>query len=58
LAAYNAGPGNAQQWAALVENDPDLYMELIRFKETRTYITQIYEFYGIYRRLFETEPSS
>ena len=58
LAAYNAGPGNAQQWAALVENDPDLYLEIIRFKETRTYLTQIYEFYGIYRRLYETQPSS
>lgn len=58
LAAYNAGPGNAQQWAALVSDDPDLYLETIRFKETRTYITQIYEFYSIYRRLYETQPST
>ncbi|MBI5943009.1 MAG: tetratricopeptide repeat protein [Chloroflexi bacterium] len=52
LAAYNGGPGNAQQWQALSGNDPDLFLESVRFEETRNYIRNIYEIYAIYRRLY------
>jgi soluble lytic murein transglycosylase len=52
LAAYNGGPGNAQQWQSLSGNDPDLFLESVRYEETRNYIRNIYEIYVIYRRLY------
>ncbi|MBI5963025.1 MAG: transglycosylase SLT domain-containing protein, partial [Chloroflexi bacterium] len=52
LAAYNGGPGNAQQWKSLSGDDPDLFLESVRFEETRNYIRNIYEIYVIYRRLY------
>lgn len=56
LAAYNAGPGNAAIWWQLSGNDPDLFLEIIRYSETRTYIRQIAEFMNIYRLLYERTP--
>ncbi len=53
LAAYNGGPGNTIIWNELSQNDPDLLLEVIRADETRKYITQIYEFFNIYRLLYE-----
>ena len=41
-AAYNAGPGRAKRWAE--ENPcipPDLWVELIPFDETRTYVRRV-----------------
>jgi len=52
LAAYNGGPGNSQQWKALAGDDPDLFLESVRFEETRNYIRNIYEIYTIYKRLY------
>ncbi len=52
LAAYNGGPGNAQAWMDLAGDDLDLYLETVRFEETRNYIRNIYEIYVIYRRLY------
>lgn len=52
LAAYNGGPGNAVIWKQLAGNDPDLFLEIVRFEETRNYIRNIYEIYIIYRRLY------
>ena len=52
LAAYNGGPGNAQAWKQLAGDDPDLFLESVRFEETRNYIRNIYEIYVIYRRLY------
>ncbi len=56
LAAYNAGPGNALVWNELAGNDPDLFLEIIRFQETRDYIRLIYEIFSTYRSLYS--PSS
>jgi soluble lytic murein transglycosylase len=56
LAAYNGGPGNASQWKSLVDNDPDLFLEVVRFDETRLYIQRIYEIFTIYRRLYARTP--
>lgn len=56
LAAYNAGPGNAEIWRNLSGPDPDLFVETIRFAETRDYIRSIYEIYWMYRHLYETLP--
>jgi soluble lytic murein transglycosylase len=52
LAAYNGGPGNAVLWKQLAGDDPDLFLEIVRFEETRNYIRNIYEIYVIYRRLY------
>ena len=52
LAAYNGGPGNSLEWKKLSGNDPDLFLESVRFDETRTYIRNIYEIYVIYKRLY------
>ena len=56
LAAYNGGPGNAAVWESLSLEDPDLFVEIIRFDETRRYIRGIYEVFNIYRRLYERTP--
>ncbi len=56
LAAYNGGPGNAQGWKDLANGDPDLFLEVIRFDETRRYIQHISEFLAIYRILYERNP--
>ncbi len=52
LAAYNGGPGNALEWEKLSANDPDLFLEVVRFEETRQYIRSIYEIYVVYCRLY------
>jgi soluble lytic murein transglycosylase len=52
LAAYNGGPGNAAQWQSLAKGDPDLFVEVVRFDETRQYLMGIYEVYSIYTRLY------
>jgi soluble lytic murein transglycosylase len=56
LAAYNAGPGNASIWWDLSGGDPDLFLEIIRYEETRDYIRGIYEVFSIYRRLYDRTP--
>ncbi|MBN2502028.1 MAG: tetratricopeptide repeat protein [Anaerolineales bacterium] len=52
LAAYNGGPGNAAEWNSLAGGDQDLFLEVVRFSETRSYIRGIYEIYTIYRNLY------
>jgi soluble lytic murein transglycosylase len=56
LAAYNGGPGNAMVWQKLAPDDPDLFLEVIRYSETRDYIRRIYEIYNIYRFLYNRTP--
>jgi soluble lytic murein transglycosylase len=56
LAAYNGGPGNAATWLKLAPHDPDLFLEIIRYEETRNYLRRIYEIFGIYRQLYELKP--
>ena len=52
LAGYNAGPGNAAIWAELAGNDPDLFVEVVRYGETRDYVRGIYETYRMYQKLY------
>jgi soluble lytic murein transglycosylase len=56
LAAYNGGPGNAQNWLDLAPEDPDLFLEVIRFSETRNYLRRIYENFVIYRLIYNRTP--
>lgn len=56
LAAYNGGPENARQWRLLAPDDPDLFLEVIRYAETRNYIRGIYELFSIYRMLYDRTP--
>lgn len=56
LAAYNAGPENARIWRDLARDDPDLYLETVRFEETRDYIRSIFEIFTIYRTLYDGNP--
>jgi len=52
LAGYNGGPDNAKIWLGLSGPDPDLFVEVVRFSQTRDYIRGIYENYAMYRRLY------
>ena len=56
LAAYNGGPGNAIEWHKLAPNDPDLFLEIVRFEETRKYIRGVYEIFSLYRRIYDRTP--
>lgn len=50
LAAYNAGPGNADKWGGA-----DLTVEEIPFPETRAYVEEVLEKRGEYRRKYARE---
>lgn len=52
LAAYNAGAGNTLRWVELADNDIDLFLEVIRFEETRRYLRHVYENAKMYERLY------
>jgi soluble lytic murein transglycosylase len=52
LAAYNAGPGNALVWKELAGDEPDLFLEIVRFQETRNYIRFIYEIFDTYKTFY------
>jgi soluble lytic murein transglycosylase len=52
LAAYNGGPGNAIRWLREAGDDPDLFLELITFNETRRYVARIREQLAIYQALY------
>lgn len=52
MAAYNGGPGNSLRWWEIAGEDPDLFVESIGFRETRTYVRVIREHYARYRWLY------
>jgi soluble lytic murein transglycosylase len=56
LASYNAGPEAAPIWRDLSGPDTDLFVEVIRFEETRNYIRSIYEIYAMYGSLYTAVP--
>jgi soluble lytic murein transglycosylase len=53
LAAYNGGPGSAAFWRDLAGGDEDLFVEVIRYAETRDYVRRIYENYVIYSDIYQ-----
>ena len=52
LAAYNAGPLNTMNWAKLTGNDPDVFLNTIRFLEPRVYIRNIVEIFNRYSLIY------
>jgi len=54
LAGYHAGPDDASIWLQLAQGDPDLFIEVTYFSDTRDYIRWVYEIYAIYKNLYET----
>ena len=56
LAEYNGVPGNSATWKSLAPDDPDLFLEVIRYAETRDYIRAIYEVFNIYRNIYNRPP--
>jgi soluble lytic murein transglycosylase len=54
LAAYNAGENAAPIWRNLSGSDPDLFVEVVRYEETRNYIRGIYENFKMYQTLYNS----
>lgn len=53
VAAYNAGPQAVKRWIAQYgQRDPDEFVELIGYRETRGYVKRVVGSYRIYRTLF------
>lgn len=59
LAAYNAGPGRVDDWLTRPRcpKDPDLFIESIPFKETRSYVRRILLNCWEYSRLYGEFPA-
>jgi soluble lytic murein transglycosylase len=56
LAAYNGGPGNSAAWLIHAQDDPDLFLEIIRFNETQRYVRGIFEIYSLYLGRYDRSP--
>ena len=52
LAAYNAGPSNAELWSLVASWPPADFVEAITFRETRAYVQLVMEHYAWYRALY------
>lgn len=52
LAAYNAGPSNAELWSLVASWPPADFVEAIAFRETRAYVQLVMEHYAWYRALY------
>jgi len=53
IAAYNGGWGFVQnEWLPLANDDPDLFLEVVRAEETQNYLMQIGEFLNIYKLVY------
>ncbi|MDZ4804661.1 MAG: transglycosylase SLT domain-containing protein, partial [Candidatus Eisenbacteria bacterium] len=57
LAAYNAGEGKAREWQGLLDEwDPDLFMELIDYSETRDYVRIVSYHRSTYHLFYDPMP--
>jgi soluble lytic murein transglycosylase len=58
IASYNAGPGNVAKWLqSIPTQDPDEFVEVIPFDETKNYVRQVFGNYWNYLRLYNPEIS-
>jgi soluble lytic murein transglycosylase len=56
VASYNAGPGNVSSWLKKYGfNDPDAFIEVIPFAETKGYVEAVFGNYWNYLRLYNPE---
>ncbi|MEA1977710.1 MAG: tetratricopeptide repeat protein [Chloroflexota bacterium] len=55
LAAYNAGPGNSSIWKELSQEDPDLFLEIIRLQQPQDYIRSIAWAFAEYQALYTVD---
>lgn len=55
LASYNAGDTATTRWKELSGGDPDLFLEIINYSETRDYIKSIVENTAIYEQLYKRQ---
>ncbi|MYG40791.1 MAG: transglycosylase SLT domain-containing protein [Nitrospira sp. SB0677_bin_15] len=59
IAAYNAGPAAVKRWIAKFgDRDPDEFVELISYRETRRYVKRVLTSYRIYKTLYSTTCST
>ncbi len=59
IAAYNAGPAAVKRWVAKFGGrDPDEFVELISYRETRRYVKRVLTSYRIYKTLHSTTCST
>ena len=59
VAAYNAGPAAVKRWIAKFGGrDPDEFVELISYRETRLYVKRVLTSYRIYKTLHSTTCSA
>ena len=59
VAAYNAGPEAVNRWIARFgDRDPDEFVELISYRETRRYVKRVLTSYRIYQTLYSTTCSA
>ncbi len=52
LAAYNGGPGNSLKWQKRGGGDPDAFLDVISFDETRAYVRAITQNLAMYGALY------
>jgi soluble lytic murein transglycosylase len=58
VASYNAGPGNVANWLSKYGfNDPDAFIEVIPFPETKGYVESVFANYWNYLRLYNPSIS-
>jgi len=51
LAAYNAGPGNVDEWVQEAGGQESFTLSDIEFPETREYVERVERFYRLYKRI-------
>ncbi len=56
-AAYNAGPGRVRAWLPDASIEADRWVELIPFRETRTYVQRVLAYTVIYEQRLGAKPS-
>jgi len=55
VGAYNGGPGAMRRWvngSSHFSNDPDMFVELIPYEQSRDYIKKVFASYWNYTRLY------
>ncbi len=56
VASYNAGPGNVSNWITKYGfNDPDAFIEVIPFPETKGYVESVFGNYWNYLRIYNPD---